>query len=70
VPLKGKLTDPDVQLWPTVLGVIRNAFVQGLASGFENLPPPTADKKEGKVQQTKNALEKDQGPPKAQPNKS
>jgi hypothetical protein len=70
VPLKGKLTDPDVQLWPTVLGVVRNAFVQGLASGFENLPPPTADKKEGKVEQAKDALKKDQGPPKAQPRKS
>jgi hypothetical protein len=70
VPLKGKLTDPDIQLWPTVLGVLRNAFVQGLASGFENLPPATADKKEGKVEQAKNALKKDQGPPKAQPSKS
>lgn len=70
VPLKGKLTDPDIQLWPTVLGVVRNAFVQGLASGFENLPPPTADKKEGKVEQAKNALKKDQGPPKAQPSRS
>jgi Domain of Unknown Function (DUF748) len=70
VPLKGKLTDPDVQLWPTVLGVIRNAFVQGLASGFENLPPATADKKEGKLEQAKNAVKKDKGPPKAQPNKS
>jgi hypothetical protein len=70
VPLKGKLTDPDIQLWPTVLGVVRNAFVQGLASGFENLPPPTAEKKEGKVEQAKNALKKDQGPPKAQPTKS
>jgi hypothetical protein len=70
VPIKGKLTDPDVQLWPTVLGVIRNAFVQGLSSGFENLPPPTADKKEGKLEQAKNAIKKDKGPPKAQPTKS
>jgi len=70
IPLKGRLTAPDLQLWPTVLGVVRNAFVQGLASGFENLPPPTAEKKEGPVQQTKNALKKDKGPPKAQPAKS
>jgi hypothetical protein len=70
IPLKGKLTDPDVQLWPTVLGVVRNAFVQGLASGFENLPPPTAEKKEGPAEQAKNALKKDKGPPKAQPAKS
>ena len=67
IPIKGKLTDPDIQLWPTVLGVIRNAFVQGLASGFANVPPPTAEKKEGPVVQAKNALTKDKGPPKAQP---
>jgi Domain of Unknown Function (DUF748) len=70
VPLKGKLTDPDIQLWPAVLGVMRNAFVQGLTSGFVNLPPPTADQKEGALAQAKNALKKDQGPPKAQPPKS
>lgn len=70
IPIKGKLTGPDVQLWPTILGVVRNAFVQGLASGFENLPPPTAEKKEGALEQAKNAVKKDEGPPKAQPSKS
>ena len=40
VPIKGKLTDPDIQLWPTILGVIRNAFVEGISSGFTHLPPP------------------------------
>jgi hypothetical protein len=67
VPIKGKLVDPDVQLWPTVLGVVRNAFVQGISSGFAHLPPPTADKPQGKVEQVKKALKKDEGPPKAQP---
>ena len=67
IPIKGKLTDPDIQLWPTVLGVIRNAFVQGLTSGFTNVPPATAEKKQGVLEQAKNALEKGQGPPKAQP---
>ena len=67
VPIKGKITKPDVQLWPAVLGVIRNAFIEGLSSGFANLPPETADKKESKVTQAKHALDKDQGPPKAQP---
>jgi hypothetical protein len=67
VPIKGKLTDPDIQLWPTILGVIRNAFVEGLSSGFTHLPPPTADKKEGVVEQAKDALDKDEGPPEAQP---
>jgi hypothetical protein len=67
VPIKGRLDDPDIQLWPTVLGVIRNAFVQGISSGFTHLPPPTAEKPEGKVEQVKKALKKDEGPPKAQP---
>jgi hypothetical protein len=67
VPIKGKLTDPDIQLWPTILGVIRNAFVEGISSGFTHLPPPTADKKEGVLEQAKEALDKDQGPPEAQP---
>jgi len=67
VPIKGKLTDPDIQLWPAVLGVVRNAFVAGLESGFANLPPPAADKKQSLWEQTKNALEKGKGPPKAQP---
>jgi hypothetical protein len=67
VPIKGNISKPDVQLWPAVFGVIRNAFIEGLASGFANLPPATANKKESKVTQAKHALEKDQGPPKAQP---
>jgi hypothetical protein len=67
IPIKGRLDKPDVQLWPTVLGVVRNAFVQGIASGFTHLPPPTADKPEGKIEQVKKALKKDEGPPKAQP---
>ena len=49
IPIKGRLDDPDVQLWPTVLGVIRNAFVEGISSGFTHLPPPTADKPAGEV---------------------
>ena len=67
VPIKGKLTDPDIQLWPTILGVIRNAFVEGISSGFTHLPPPTAAKKEGVLAQAKGALDKDEGPPEAQP---
>lgn len=67
VPIKGRLDDPDVQLWPTVLGVVRNAFTEGISSGFAHLPPPTADKKEGVLTQIKHALSKDAGPPKAQP---
>jgi hypothetical protein len=68
VPLKGSIDSPDVQLLPAVLGVLRNAFVEGLASGFSHLPPKTAPKKEGLIEQAKEALfEKDEGPPDAQP---
>jgi hypothetical protein len=69
IPIKGKLTDPDVQLWPTVLGVIRNAFVRGVTSGFTNLPPETAPAPEGPVKQAAKAVDAAQGPPKAQPAK-
>ena len=43
VPIKGDLTGPDVQLWPTIMGVLRNAFVEGLTSGYAHLPPPTSE---------------------------
>ena len=67
MPIKGRLDDPDIQLWPTVIGVIRNAFVEGISSGFTHLPPPTAEKQEGKIEQLREGLKKDEGPPEAQP---
>ena len=67
VPIKGRLDDPDIQLWPAVIGVVRNAFVEGISSGFSHLPPPTADKPEGKIEQLREGLKKDEGPPEAQP---
>jgi hypothetical protein len=67
VPLEGRLTDPDVQLWPAVLGVVRNAFVEGLASGFAHLPPEQAAQSQSLLAQAKRALDKNAGPPKAQP---
>jgi hypothetical protein len=70
IPITGPMADPDVQLWPAVLGVIRNAFVEGVASGFSNLPPPSASHPEGKLEQTKKALDKDSDAPKAQPPKA
>jgi hypothetical protein len=39
IPIKGSLNAPDVQLWPAIFGVLRNAFVEGLTSGFAHLPP-------------------------------
>ena len=67
--LEGRLTDPDIQLWPAVFGVVRNAFVEGLTSGFTHLPPEKTDDEQGVLTQAKDALKKDDGPPKAQPAK-
>jgi len=67
IPIEGKLTAPDVELWPTVLEVVRNAFVEGLASGYASVPPEKAEKKESKLEQAKHAVEKSKDPPKAQP---
>jgi hypothetical protein len=67
VPIEGKLDHPDLQLWPTVIGVVRNAFVEGVAAGFENLPPGASPEKETVIDQAKHAVKKSEGPPKAQP---
>ncbi|MFL5305118.1 MAG: DUF748 domain-containing protein [Polyangia bacterium] len=67
IPIEGKLDAPDVQLWPTILGVIRNSFVEGMSSSFRDVPPDKAENKQGVLDQAKHALSKDAGPPKAQP---
>jgi hypothetical protein len=67
IPIKGRITDPQAQLFPTVMGIIRNAFVEGVTSGFTRLPPAEAPKKEGVTSQIKHAIQKKAGPPKAQP---
>jgi hypothetical protein len=67
IPINGRLDHPDMQLWPTVLGVVRNSFVEGISSGFTHLPPQTADKPQGKLEQIEARSNKDEGPPRAQP---
>jgi hypothetical protein len=67
VPIQGKIDDPKAQVWPTVLSIVRNAFVQGIASGFAHLPPPRSSDKDGPLTQAAEALQKDNGPAKAQP---
>lgn len=47
VPLHGDVRDANAQLWPTVLGVVRNAFVAGLADSLTNLPPKHGDGDQG-----------------------
>jgi hypothetical protein len=53
VPIHGDLNEPDMPLWPTIIGVIRNAFVAGLADTLEGLPP-----KSGKSQDATNQARK------------
>lgn len=69
VPLSGRIDAPQAQLTPTIIGVIRNAFVVGLRSGFSHLPPPQSGEKESTVKQVKDGLDRKKGPPEAQPGK-
>ncbi|HTB61897.1 MAG TPA: DUF748 domain-containing protein [Polyangia bacterium] len=43
IPIKGTLTGAGVNLWPTIFGVLRNAFIEGLTSGYAYLPPKTSE---------------------------
>src|SRR4029077_1959403 len=56
IPIKGSVIGPDVQLWPTIFGVMRNAFVEGLTEGYDHVPPATAPKKQSVVKQGIDAL--------------
>jgi hypothetical protein len=67
IPIRGTVSDAHAQLVPTILGVVRNAFVVGLSAGFSGIPPREASKKEGVLEQTWEALKKGEGPPEAQP---
>lgn len=67
VPIQGHIDDPKAQVFPTVLSIVRNAFVEGIASGFAHLPPPRSKDKEGVLTQAADALKKDHGPAEAQP---
>jgi hypothetical protein len=67
VPIQGHIDDPKAQVLPTVLSIVRNAFVEGISSGFSHLPPPRSDKKEGVLSQAADALKEGEGPAAAQP---
>lgn len=67
IPIEGDVKSPDVQLWPTIFGVVRNAFVAGVTESYERLPPPKAEGKEGILEQAVDALNKGKSAPKAQP---
>jgi hypothetical protein len=66
LPLVGRVDAPQIQAVPTILGILRNAFVRGLAFGMSGLPPPKAEKKEPVLRQARRALSRDGGT-KAQP---
>ena len=66
-PIKGRIDDPNVQLTPALIGIVRNAFVIGLRSGFTHLPPPESRKEDSLVKQVKEGLDRKEGPPAAQP---
>ena len=69
IPIHGDLKKPDFQLVPTILAVLRNAFVEGLSSSLSNVPPPV-DEKGGFFHQARKALsKKSQHPIEAQPKK-
>jgi hypothetical protein len=68
IPISGRVDDPELQLVPTILGVVRNAFVRGLADSLAGLPPPKAEKREGVLDQARRALSPGRGrQPRAQP---
>ncbi|HYG67598.1 MAG TPA: DUF748 domain-containing protein [Anaeromyxobacteraceae bacterium] len=67
IPIAGRVDAPQVQAVPTILGILRNAFVRGLSFGMQGLPPPKAEEREGVMRQARRAF-KPEGGTKAQPN--
>lgn len=67
IPLEGSVKDPQAQALPTILGILRNAFVRGLADSLAGLPPPRAEEREGVLEQARRALSPGAGQPRAQP---
>ncbi len=56
IPIHGDLKKPNVQLVPTILAVLRNAFVEGLSASLTNVPPPEGSG--GILHQARQALSK------------
>jgi hypothetical protein len=69
IPIEGSVNGPQVQAVPTILGIVRNAFVRGLSDSMSGLPPPKAKKSEGVMEQARRALSPGRGQPRAQPAK-
>jgi hypothetical protein len=45
IPMEGTVSGPKPQVWATIWGVLRNAFVTGLEAGFTRLPAGKPDEK-------------------------
>jgi hypothetical protein len=41
IPVHGNLNHPKIDVWTTIAGVMRNAFVEGLSESLQQLPTPT-----------------------------
>lgn len=68
IPIKGTVDDPKAQAVPTILGILRNAFVRGLSDSLSGLPPPDAKEREGVLEQARRAFTPRRGAqPRAQP---
>jgi hypothetical protein len=67
IPIEGTVSGPQTQAVPTIMAVLRNAFVRGLQGGMGGLPPPKASRPEGVLEQARRALSPDRGQPRAQP---
>ena len=48
IPIRGKLTPANSELWPTVSTVISNSFAQGLATGLSGLPIKATPTRKGR----------------------
>ncbi len=68
IPIHGTLENPDVQIVPAVMAVLRNAWVEGLSASLSDTPPPVSSKEQGIVKQAVQALTKSNPKPiEAQP---
>lgn len=69
IPIEGTVKGPQVQAVPTIMGILRNAFVRGLSDSMSGLPPPRAKEREGVLEQARRALSPGGGQPRAQPSR-
>jgi hypothetical protein len=56
IPIEGSVEDPNLQLVPTILGIVRNAFVRGLSDSLRGLPPPKAKQPQSTLEQARRSL--------------